>query len=664
MKKLILSFIFGIFLISSALAISTLSTPSSCCEKTLAGGICINDDQTQCDTSFKFAPTSCESTSFCKIGTCYDSKEGICTENVPQSVCLNKNGTWSEKKASQLSQCQLGCCIISDQASFVPLVRCKRLSTSFGVTMDFRSAIKSEVSCIAVANEQDTGACVYSVAGDRTCKFTTRKDCGVKESVISLNSSDINDTTSKRFYKDVLCSAEELSTTCARQMTTGCYKGDVFWFDSCGNRENVYSSNKDASWNKGRVATPEEVCSPTSGSRDCGNCDYLLGSVCSQWTGFLGLGKPTFGNFFCKKTTCKDRDGNERMNGESWCVYDSPVANGRDPAGSRQYREICINGEVQVEPCADYRNEICIHSGIPTSQGEFSTSACRVNRWQDCTAQTNKRTCENVDQRDCLWVEKIQGIDFNGNKSLSTSSQPFSNPVSSAGSSSSASSQLVQGATAASSLTSTVGSFSNAGATGKVVSTITGEVISHNVGAGVGEWEQAPTTDTLRTNRTDNESGLCVPKVSPGQQFWTSGDAQTICAQASATCQVKITTKTTKDILTGKEKKSYTMEDNECLSAIKGQTNKYEVKSDWAIKANAICSALGDCGADININGRFTDEGYVWRYDNKSYFFTQEDVAPLKSAELGTGTGTVVAIDYVINNNLKLNSEDYVYVKA
>ena len=664
MKKLFLSLIFGIFLISSVLAVSSVSAPSACCEKTLAGGICINDDQTQCDSAFKFAPTSCESTSFCKIGTCYDSKEGICTEHVPQSVCQNNNGTWSDKDASQLSQCQLGCCVISDQASFVSLVRCKRLSTSFGITMDFRSSITSETDCIAVANEQDTGACVYSVNGDRTCKFTTRADCGVPESVIAINSSQ-NDTTAKQFYKDILCSAEELSITCARQVTTGCYKGDVYWFDSCGNRENVYSSNKDVSWNKGRVATPEAVCAATSGSRDCGNCDYLLGSVCSQWTGFLGLGKPTFGNFFCKQTTCTDRDGNKRMNGESWCVYDSPMGNGRDPAGSRQYREICVNGAVQVEPCADYRNEICIHSGIATSQGEFSTSACRVNRWQDCTAQTNKRTCENTDQRDCLWVEKIQGVDFNSNQSSTTGvSQPFSNPVSSVSSSSSAASQLTSGATAASSLSSTVGSFTNAGTTGQAIFPITGDVINHVVGSGVGQWEQAPTTDSLRTNRTDNESGLCVPAISPGFQFWTQGDAQTICAQASATCQVNVTAKTSKDILTGKSKTTYTMENNECLQPIKGQTNKYEVKSDWAVKADAICSALGDCGADININGRFTDDGYVWKYDNQSYFFTQAEVGPIASSTLQPGQGEAVAVDYVINNNLKLNSDDYVYIKA
>jgi hypothetical protein len=523
--------------------------------------------------------------------------------------------------------------------------------------MDFRSAVSSEVACIALANEQDKGACVYSVAGDRPCKFTTRKDGGAVDSVISLSSEELNDTTAKRFYKDILCSAEELSTTCARQMTTGCYKGDVYWFDSCGNQENVYSSDKDKSWNKGRVTPSAEICSPTGGSRDCGNCDYLLGSVCSQWSGFLGLGKPTIGNFFCKKTTCKDREGNARMNGESWCVYDSPMGDGRDPAGSRQYREICINGEVQVEPCADFRNEICIHSGISTSEGEFSTSACRVNRWQDCTAQTNKRTCENTDQRDCMWIEAVQGMDFNSNQS-STTSQAFSNPISST-SSSSGSSQLVQGATAASSLASTVGSF-----TAAAIFPITGNAIAHVVGSGVGQWEQEPTTDSLRTNRSDNESGLCVPKISPGFNFWEEGDAQAVCAQASATCTVNVTKKTTKDLLTGKDKTTYSMEENECLQTIKGKSNEYEVKPDWAIKANAICSALGDCGADININGRFTDDGYVWRYDNKSFFFTQAEVGPIKSNVLQPGIGQAIAIDYIINDNIKLNSDDYVYIKA
>jgi hypothetical protein len=56
---------------------STLSTPSYCCEKTTNGAYCINTGEENCDASFQKSPTSCESTSYCKLGTCYDSSEGV-----------------------------------------------------------------------------------------------------------------------------------------------------------------------------------------------------------------------------------------------------------------------------------------------------------------------------------------------------------------------------------------------------------------------------------------------------------------------------------------------------------------------------------------------------------------------------------------------------------
>jgi hypothetical protein len=39
----------------------------------------------------------------------------------------------------------------------------------------------------------------------------------------------------------------------------------MYWYDSCGNKENVYSSNKDKSWNNGRVVEPDVVCGKNSG---------------------------------------------------------------------------------------------------------------------------------------------------------------------------------------------------------------------------------------------------------------------------------------------------------------------------------------------------------------------------------------------------------------
>ena len=62
---------------------------------------------------------------------------------------------------------------------------------------------------------------------------------------------------------------------------------------------------------------------------------------------------------------------------------------------------VCYNGEVSVEPCADYRQETCIQSDI----NGFKTAACRVNMWQDCYSQSVKGDCENTDKRDCQWIE-------------------------------------------------------------------------------------------------------------------------------------------------------------------------------------------------------------------------------------------------------------------
>ncbi|VVB79748.1 Uncharacterised protein [uncultured archaeon] len=661
-----------IFVIVTTLSsASTLSTPSSCCQKTTSGAFCINTDASQCDSAFSIVPTSCESTSYCKLGTCYNSKEGICMENVPQTVCQQGNGTWSEKSPSELPQCTLGCCILGDQAAFVTLARCKSFSTFYGLTNDFRAGVTSETACIALANSQDEGACVKNEGDIKTCTFTTRGQCGGTNSVLALNTSS-DETGGTRFYKDVLCSAEELGTVNARQTTTGCYQGKVYWYDSEGQRENVYSSDKDTSWNGGRVATPDQVCGKVGASRNCGNCDYLLGGVCAQWSGVLGLGKPTYGNYFCKATTCTDREGNERKNGESWCVYDAEVGNGRDPAGSRHYREICVDGEIKVEACEDFRNQICVHSGIDTSEGEFSVAACRVNRWQDCTSQTSKDNCENTDQRDCMWVAAVDGINFSAPATSSNSSTAFTNPTASSSSSSSTNTQTaIQGI---STLSTTAGAFSNSGSTttGQAIAPITGYAINYHVGAGVGPWEQNSLNNNLRTNRTSNDTGLCVPVVSPGLDFWSSsGTATSVCSQATAECDIRVTkTEKYSSVITGAlggKKITYEIASEDknktCLKMVDASKGTFEVNPQWATQANAVCSSLGDCGADYNLNGVFTDEGYEWRYGNQSYYFTNADLGLLSGASLGQGTGEVVAVDYVINNKYKLGQDDYVYVK-
>ncbi len=373
------------------------SEPSVCCEKTGAGAWCINANETNCNSNFKIASTSCESTSYCRAGTCYSSKSGFCMENTAKRVCDESNGTWDARLAEEIPQCQLGCCIIVDQAAFVPLVRCKRLASLFGVPIDYRQNINSELECIATANAQDVGACVFEHEFERNCLFTTRADCGAKQEVKVLG-AEIGISSEKKFYENYLCSAEELNTICARQATKGCYSGKVYWFDSCGNRGNVYSSDEKKSWNNGRVLNPDEVCEPNEdGNANCGNCDYLLGTRCRKDR--------------CERVECKDDEGNERKNGESWCVDAEGSGGGGEAVGSRYYKEACIDGVVRVEPCADFRNDICIEDKIKLQNGgEYNVAACRVNRWHDCNIVLNKKDCENTDKRDCLWKEAIAGM--------------------------------------------------------------------------------------------------------------------------------------------------------------------------------------------------------------------------------------------------------------
>ncbi|MFH0808498.1 MAG: hypothetical protein V1888_02680 [archaeon] len=482
MNKLIFGFL---FLMLVGFGMSANSEPSVCCEKTTSGAWCVNDVESACNPSYNSAPTSCDSTSYCRTGTCYDSEEGICMGNTPQNVCNENGGTWDTREVFEVPQCQLGCCVIADQAAFVSLVRCKRLSTLFGVENDYRTDIDNEMNCISEAQSQDVGACVYESGYERICEFTTRGECKANEEVVALNQANISLSGEKTFYQDFLCSAEELNTACARQSGTSCFGGDVYWMDSCGNKENVYSSDKDKSWNNGRVIEADEICEGNDGTdMNCGNCDYLLGSRCAEFDGVLG--GPADSDHYCQKTECVDRNGEKRINGESWCVSD----NNLNSVGSRYFKEICVDGTVRVEPCADFRNEICLESFIETKDGQFGTAGCRVNRWQDCLLQTDMDDCNNIDRRDCKWIPSVTGMVFKQGTSDGESS--YSNP------------------------TTTGSAFNNPTATGMAIASIVDE----------------PAFTGL--------NGLCVPSFAPGLKFWEDNSAKQICGQASARCTVVI----------------------------------------------------------------------------------------------------------------------------
>src|SRR3989344_1419822 len=134
-------------------------------------------------------------------------------------------------------------------------------------------------------------------------------------------------------------------------------KDEVYFVDSCGNTANIYDASKiDDKRYWSTIFDKSEACNPNSpnaNSKNCGNCNYLQGSYCRD-----------------------AQKGNSPTYGDSIC--------------------------------ADFRQEECIEDSIESTAGPFSQAACRVNRWQDCTAQSEQIDCENTDRRDCIWKSGIR----------------------------------------------------------------------------------------------------------------------------------------------------------------------------------------------------------------------------------------------------------------
>ena len=142
-------------------------------------------------------------------------------------------------------------------------------------------------------------------------------------------------------------------------------------------------------------------------------CSLTKNESCTQIGGIFYEG-----DFSCKMSNCTNLDcnrtydrmtnrdtGRKRSNGETWCSYDGRTGKGTDYIGSRQYMHSCINGVEYVEPCRDYREEICVYQWIDPYEDHslYSKAGCRTNRWYDCYEQANKESCEDKSKRDCYW---------------------------------------------------------------------------------------------------------------------------------------------------------------------------------------------------------------------------------------------------------------------
>ena len=568
----------SIFTVSS-LAPQAEAQQQVCCEETTSGEHCQYTDQSNCKSGALQAATSCEQTSFCQLGCGFDSDTGRCFKNTPKATCQSSGDcTWTTSPSCDIPQCQRGCCVLSNQCSFVTQLQCKQITSQFpDINMTFDESITNEFSCINECRSFERGACVQP---DGTCSFTTRNSC-------NLQTTALNATGPKSgFHPNKLCSHPELGTECAAQQYTGCLpdRDEVYWFDSCGNAENIYSSDKRSSYNNGIVLSKVQSCNPSSGninSESCGNCNFAGGTLCGVAPRNIN---PTFGEYTCLDLSCKDltvsatspssNSGTKKL-GESWCAYDGVPGFGQDLVGSRHYRRLCINGEELTEPCKDFREEICVQGvqgqpPLPTqaafqlSQGNYVEAICRGNRHTTCVESENEYDCTNLQARDCVWIgDRV--ISVRGNQvHISATEEPDAN--------------------------------------------------------------QKGTAPFEREQRK-NEDGRCVPLVSPGLKFWPDEsetptsqlDPKSTCEEATTECEV---TYEKPGLAGGVFSGDFGDTDWKCVS------NCQCLQKDYLLSVNNICKSMGDCGAWYNVKGKFTEGGLD---EDSEHDLLEEDVEDFES---------------------------------
>ncbi len=374
-----LNLLIGFLSIKEIGIVSATDFQLNCCLKTKDGAICqdvLSTDADICDGNLVAA--SCDRVAECRSGCCIDEDEGLCSTKSPKAECENDGGIWKGDENCLIQECSKGCCVVGNQALFATEKRCEMFSALYGFEKDFRG-MSDEITCLMLSATQFEGACVV---GNNSCARKTETEC------VAIGGA---------FSQGLLCSNPSLNSGCKKQDSIGCFEGkdEIYWFDSCGNRENIYSSDKTSSWNGGKILNKGDSCGAgenNANSRTCGNCDYFLGSKCST----SSVKKVRDGNYVCGDMSCVDENGDPRKNGESWCVYDGYIGDGKDVVGSRHWRRMCIDGEIKVEPCADYRGQVCSASVLEQDGEEFSTSACVINEALKCIDYNNDEEMEKL----------------------------------------------------------------------------------------------------------------------------------------------------------------------------------------------------------------------------------------------------------------------------
>ncbi len=268
---------------------------------------------------------------------------GGCCFNPSDGLCsMNaeesscSGGEFFSSESCSVTKCDRACCILGSDSRYVTSRECQILSNSFGFSYPGNWQGMEEADCTSIKDSQQKGACLYGTDFPKECKYQEEGKCG-----------------SGDFHPGVFCTDPGLDTVCKSTSKTFCYEENVYGKDSCGNPDGLRET-----------------------------CDYASGFICEQKSGTEAV---------CKDLNCKDIG---KKNGESWCVNPEEAL-----PGSRSFKQSCINGEVETEPCADFRMETCI------IEGNESEARCEINPWQECLAanleEVDEITGSRVNEEEC-----------------------------------------------------------------------------------------------------------------------------------------------------------------------------------------------------------------------------------------------------------------------
>jgi len=536
MKKRLKALFQIIIVIFSIFSVSLISQPVSaadvCCEKTQDGEFCRYTDSSNCDSSKMTNAATCEQTSYCQLGCCFDPNKNSFSKNVPFATCEENKKHNSDlifsvgdtDCAQALSTFPRGCCIIADQCSYTTNENCNKISFDYGAEAQFQD-IASEFECVNLCRQDDEGCCI----SPEGCSYTTRNNCvGSEESVADFN------------YNQYCSSFDQCF--CKQKDHKECYDGNIYYFDSCGNREELV---KECNYDEG------VKCGSVDGKIDCKSLDCTV--------------TPDESNpleFFPDKIA---------KNGESWCLYDSKPGPSLDLVGSRHYRVVCIEGEEIVEPCRDFRQEICISADIEAPDVTFREAQCLENRYEECNAcnkaeppatgikdedtykreldryknelKKDKKCCGKGDSGNCFWLgETKQDKDFIDEESIKEEKERFR--------------------------------------------------IAREEGRSIDS--DLKLSGKLTSSQEEGEYGVCVPLVPPGNKFWES-DSSNECSDADKEC-------TTTWYDPGYFKDPRIVSGEQCET------------QDFLQASNTYCRSLGDCGAHYNYEGKYSQDGFSFNF--------------------------------------------------